>query len=113
MSDQIFCSDCKHSEVNEGQEPCCICSRLNPEKGGVMCWEPKPTTDNVNSPPHYTAGGIECIDAIKASMSKEEYLGYLKGNCIKYLWRYRHKGGAESLAKADWYLQRLRGEMGE
>ncbi len=70
-------------------------------------------SDNINSPFHYTTGGIECIDAIKASMSNDEFLGYLKGNCIKYLWRYKHKGGAESLAKCDWYLQRLMREVSE
>ena len=36
--------------------------------------------DNVNHPAHYTQGGIECIDALKASMSRDEYRGFLKGN---------------------------------
>ena len=61
-------------------------------------------TDNVISPTHYTTGGIECIHAIKASMSPEEYQGYLKGNALKYLWRYRHKNGHEDLRKAQIYL---------
>ena len=34
--------------------------------------------DNVNNPPHYASGDIECIDAIKASMTKEAFLGYLQ-----------------------------------
>lgn len=66
--------------------------------------------DNVNSPGHYSLNehGIECIDALEASMSREEYMGYLKGNCIKYLWRYRYKGKPlEDLEKAEWYLRRL------
>ena len=64
--------------------------------------------DNVNHPSHYTEGDVECIDAIKASMSFEEFVGYLKGNCVKYLWRYRNKGKAlEDLKKAQWYLERL------
>ena len=46
--------------------------------------------DLVNNPSHYTQGGIECIDAIKASMSDEEYAGFLKGNALKYLWRYHY-----------------------
>jgi len=61
----------------------------------------------VNHPPHYTEGGIECIEAIEAQLTAEEYRGYLKGNCIKYLWRERHKGSVESLKKAQWYLKRL------
>lgn len=63
-------------------------------------------TDMVNSPPHYTHGDIECIDAIRAALTPEEFRGYLKGNVIKYVWRERHKGGDESLDKARWYLER-------
>lgn len=63
-------------------------------------------TDLVNHPPHYQ-GSIECIEAIEAQLSEEEYRGYLKGNVAKYLWRERMKGGVESLEKAKWYLDRL------
>lgn len=63
--------------------------------------------DVVNHPPHYTQGGIECIDAIKAALGEEQYEGYLRGACIKYLWRYKMKSGVESLKKAEWYLKRL------
>ena len=64
--------------------------------------------DVVNHPSHYTDGGIiECIEAIEAQLTVEEYQGYLRGNCVKYLWRWRHKGGKTDLAKAQWYLDRL------
>jgi hypothetical protein len=63
--------------------------------------------DAVNSPPHYRQGGIECIDAIEAALTPEEFRGYCKGNALKYIWRERHKGGAESLLKAAWYLAKL------
>lgn len=64
--------------------------------------------DPVNHPSHYTAGGIECIDAIKASMTHEEFCGFLKGNVIKYTWRYKQKGKpVEDLKKAQWYQNRL------
>ena len=64
-------------------------------------------SDNVNHPAHYTAGEVECIDAIKAACG-ERYEGYLQGNAIKYLWRYRLKGRArEDLEKAAWYVGRL------
>lgn len=61
-------------------------------------------SDNVKSPSHYTQGKIECIEAIKESMTPMEYYGYLKGNCLKYLWRWRNKGGLEDLKKAQVYL---------
>jgi len=63
--------------------------------------------DLVNHPPHYASGSIECIEAIEAQLTPEEYRGYLKGNCVKYQWRERQKGGVESLKKAQWYLNRL------
>ena len=63
--------------------------------------------DMVNHPPHYTAGSVECIDAIKAALTDDEFRGYCKGNAIKYSWRERNKGGDEDLNKAIWYLKRL------
>jgi hypothetical protein len=62
--------------------------------------------ENVKEPSHYK-GEIECIAAIKASMSQQQFKGYLKGNVMKYLWRYDRKNGLEDLQKADVYLQWL------
>lgn len=62
--------------------------------------------DNVNNPTHYT-GEVECIEAIKSSMSNESFKGYLKGNIIKYIWRYERKNGTEDLLKCQWYVNRL------
>jgi hypothetical protein len=62
----------------------------------------------VEEPPHYNKGNIECIEAIQESMSLQEFKGYLKGNAIKYLWRYTYKDKPkEDLEKAKWYLERL------
>ena len=76
---------------------------------GGVCPVPwtKKEVDNVNHPSHYTEGGIECIEAIEAQLTPEEYKGYLKGNVAKYIWREKHKGGIESLKKAQWYLNKL------
>ena len=64
--------------------------------------------DNVNSPSHYNSGTVECIDAIEAMLSPEEYTGYLRGNSLKYRWRFRYKGKpVEDLRKANWYEDRL------
>ena len=68
--------------------------------------------DVVNSPNHYNNGSIECIEGIQASMSTEAFAGYLKGNCMKYLWRYDYKGKpVEDLQKAQWYLAELIKEL--
>jgi len=67
-----------------------------------------PRFDEVNKPMHYNSGAVECIQAIEASMTPAEYMGYLKGNTIKYLWRYRYKRKPlQDLQKAQWYLSRL------
>ena len=64
--------------------------------------------DMVGAPYHYNTGNIECIDAIEESMSSVAFKGYLKGNCMKYLWRYDYKGKqVEDLQKAGWYLNKL------
>lgn len=66
-------------------------------------------SDNVNNPPHYVTGAVECIDAIEAALTEEEFRGYCKGNVMKYTWRERTKGGNESMQKAAWYLDRMLG----
>lgn len=71
----------------------------------------EPKNDPVNHPSHYTQGGIECIDALQAAC-EDKFEGYLQGNIIKYVWRYRHKNGVEDLKKARWYLDRLIGYFG-
>ena len=64
--------------------------------------------DMVGAPRHYNTGNIECIEAIEESMSSVAFKGYLKGNCMKYLWRYDYKGKqVEDLQKAQWYLRKL------
>ena len=63
--------------------------------------------NNVHSPAHYNQGQTECIDAIEAMLSQEEYIGYLRGNSMKYRWRFRYKNGFEDLNKAEWYEKRL------
>ncbi len=65
-------------------------------------------SDSVNSPKHYNMGGVECIEAIKASMTTLEFQGYCKGNLMKYVWRYNYKmKPLEDLQKASVYLNKL------
>ena len=48
-------------------------------------FHPSDKHNPVTQPDHYNKGAIEAIEAIKASMHPQEYKGYLKGNCLKYL----------------------------
>lgn len=63
--------------------------------------------DSINHPSHYTQGIIECIEAIRAALTPEEFRGYCKGNAFKYNWREKGKGGNEDLEKAKWYLNQI------
>lgn len=63
----------------------------------------------------YAHGSVECIDAIKAALSPEEWRGFVKGNVLKYVWREAYKGGDCDLEKARDYLGRYlkKGEADE
>lgn len=64
--------------------------------------------DAVNHPSHYCDGGIETIDYIRAKMSREEFIGYCKGNALKYISRAGKKadnGIKQDLSKAITYLK--------
>lgn len=56
--------------------------------------------DDPTNPGHYRQHGIECIQVT-------ENMGFLQGNIVKYVWRYKDKNGLEDLNKAMWYLKRL------
>lgn len=60
--------------------------------------------DNVSHPAHYTFGDIEVIDYIRDKLTPTEFQGYCEGNVLKYVSRWRHKGGVEDLKKAWTYL---------
>ena len=71
--------------------------------------------DMVSNPKHYELGntGVEAIDVIEAILTKEEYIGYLRGNILKYQLRANKKNGTEDLQKADmysgWLIEALEG----
>lgn len=68
--------------------------------------------DMVNHPPHYTAGGIECLDAIEAATANLTGMDAVcTAQVIKYVWRWKLKNGVEDLKKARFYLDRLIGDV--
>ena len=78
------------------------------DHGNDMSYENEVTYDNVNAPSHYLHGKKETIDVIDDCMTNDEFHGYLKGNILKYVSRYKFKGEPlEDLHKAQWYLNRL------
>ena len=84
------------------------------ENAEAECCNKEPNVDMVNHPSHYTQGGIECIDALKAAtVSKTGIEAVCTANAIKYLWRYEEKNGIEDVKKARWYIDRLIKELEE
>lgn len=62
----------------------------------------------VNHPPHYTAGKVECIDALEAATTGLQGIeAVCTANAIKYLWRQSRKNSIEDLKKCIWYVQYL------
>ncbi len=82
------------------------------ENAEDICCNKESNVDMVNHPSHYTQGGIECIDALKAAtVSKTGIEAVCTANAIKYLWRYEEKNGIEDVKKARWYIDRLIKEL--
>ncbi|ECB9650013.1 DUF3310 domain-containing protein [Listeria monocytogenes] len=75
------------------------------EKIRVGYYQEPDSNDNVNHPAHYTSGGIETLDYIKAKV--KDYPSYAAGNILKYVSRFEHKNGIEDLKKAQAYLNDL------
>ena len=118
-----FCDDCHGCNI-------CLLEKFS---GGVMCdfdeWSDdklaiaydhvyknmdENVPDMVNHPQHYTQGGIECIDALKAAtVGKRGIEAVCVANVIKYLWRYEKKNGIEDVRKAKFYIERLLKELEE
>lgn len=67
-----------------------------------------PASDPVNHPAHYTAGGVECIDAMVSAFGAREVSNYCICNAFKYIFRHERKNGEEDIAKAEWYLAKYR-----
>lgn len=56
----------------------------------------------VEHPAHYNQGKIECWDYLVS-----HNFGFLDGNIIKYVTRFKYKNGVEDLYKAQQYLEKL------
>lgn len=73
--------------------------------------EEKQMTDLIDNQPHYKNQGIEPIVLMRKNFSKEEFTGFLQGNVLKYMLRYKDKNGLEDLKKAKTYLTWLIEEL--
>jgi len=99
---------CSHTDVAFFPIACDDTIHFNDRPEFDLVFTPATKKDNVNHPDHYNQGDIECIDAIRAALTPEEYRGFCKGNAFKYIWRERQKGGNTSLEKAEVYLNYIK-----
>ena len=56
---------------------------------------------------HYKAKAVQPWTAMESWMTPEQFVGFLRGNAIKYLARCDAKGGVDDLKKAQHYLEKL------
>jgi hypothetical protein len=107
------CPNGCHDVTPRAPEPVCAkCgSHINLDYGkGPVCGACL-EEEAVMSPPHYTAGGIETIDYLRAKLTPDEFRGFCKGSVIKYLSRANLNGNEEQdYAKAAFYSRMLAGE---
>lgn len=69
------------------------------------------TKDPVNHPDHYQ-GKVECIDAIESATENLTGMeAVCTANIIKYVFRWKKKGGRQDLEKARWYINKLLGDV--
>ena len=72
-------------------------------------WDQVNKPDMVEKPRHYM-GEVECIDAIKSAIGREHFISHCQACVMKYVWRWKAKGGVEDLRKARVYLEWMIGE---
>ena len=60
---------------------------------------------SIDHPQHYggSENPYETIKVLEAWMTRDEMIGFCKGNALKYLSRHRQKGGLSDLEKSAWY----------
>jgi len=56
---------------------------------------------------HYKNKEVQPWDAMESWMTPEAFQGFLTGNVIKYMARWKEKNGVEDLRKARHYLSKL------
>ena len=99
MEQRKDCLRCKYSSLTGEQEPCRTC------RDGENWKSKEPEPDNINHPAHYEGNtSLECIDVMEIAFGADAVGNFCLCNAFKYLWRYKHKGGAEDVQKAEWYL---------
>ena len=90
-------------EIDKAEE----LSIMNEIKSEPNLWfteiKSEPKKEMVNDPAHYDFFNMKAIRAIEKVLNHDEYMGFLKGNALKYRLRAGKKDNLEQdIAKAEW-----------
>ena len=98
------CGSCGYSWFDkEDAERCCA----SPKTGPMQAAPSTPDTRQIGGS-HYASKSVQPWEAMEAWMPRDQFIGFLRGNAIKYLSRAGDKGeAAEDYAKAHHYLDKL------
>ncbi len=113
------CHNCKHFTYLTHLAPCneCIFDKDGRFIGEHVLhimpkWEPgfgaEQETKDVSTQSHYTDQGIQPIVLMCKNLNREQFIGFLKGNVLKYILRADKKNGVEDYAKAAVYASWLK-----
>lgn len=70
------------------------------------------SASQVVHPKHYMSdGGVECFDILVDTLGKDGFEAFCVGNMIKYLVRYKRKGGVQDVKKVEMYAHTMIQEM--
>lgn len=92
--------------IPEGRHICLTCESTNEMQTFKAMETPETPKETVNHPAHYQ-GKHECIDEMISLFGLDAVKGFCMCNVYKYRFRAAKKNGAEDIAKADWYMDKL------
>ena len=116
-SDEKSCLDISRATNNDLDRALSIINKSNdtkPTENDVIKPEgsinPNPVpVDLVNHPPHYTHGGMECIDEMILIFGRDTVMNFCLCNAWKYRKRAPFKGTPEQdMDKSDWYINKYK-----
>lgn len=113
--EELFANAKEISEHCKAHSFCAGCDFKEEEKSFDCKLQFTPNVWNVKEEEckRYKHGKLELIDVLKDLLPElDGYEGFCVGNAIKYLWRFKYKGGTEDLEKAKYYINKMK-EYGE
>lgn len=100
----VFITDSEVPAIKDDRDSIWYDSEFEVQTTKFKLKDEKQITDLIENQSHYKNQGIEPIVLMRENFSEEEFSGFLQGNVLKYMLRYKDKNGVEDLKKAKTYL---------